>query len=54
MDEDAGDLEEGVEVPDVTFEDGEWCGYDEATERSLMISPRARAVLEPGVPGRTV
>uniref|UniRef100_A0A7S3UKA1 Uncharacterized protein n=1 Tax=Oxyrrhis marina TaxID=2969 RepID=A0A7S3UKA1_OXYMA len=22
----------------VTFEEGEWCGYDEATEQSLMIS----------------
>lgn len=32
-------LEEGDPVEEaVTIEEGEWCGYDEATERSLMLS----------------
>eukprot|EP00929_Paragymnodinium_shiwhaense_P024841 TRINITY_DN15178_c0_g1_i1.p2 TRINITY_DN15178_c0_g1~~TRINITY_DN15178_c0_g1_i1.p2 ORF type:complete len:196 (+),score=57.34 TRINITY_DN15178_c0_g1_i1:79-666(+) len=36
--EEAGEIEQGNPITDITFEEGEWCGYEEATELSLMIS----------------
>eukprot|EP00927_Polykrikos_kofoidii_P017767 TRINITY_DN1811_c0_g1_i1.p1 TRINITY_DN1811_c0_g1~~TRINITY_DN1811_c0_g1_i1.p1 ORF type:complete len:189 (-),score=30.06 TRINITY_DN1811_c0_g1_i1:159-725(-) len=37
-DDDGGEAREGPLVMDVTIEDGEWCGYEEGTAQSLMIS----------------
>jgi hypothetical protein len=38
-------IEEGNPVEEaVTIEEGEWCGYDEATERSLMLSQLAHFI----------